>query len=139
MEITEVRIYPASGDGPLLGYASITIDRCFAVHDLRIIRADNGPFVAMPSRKLTFLCPDCRGKNPLDSSYCSRCGASLPVPTIPLDFRGRTKIFVDVCHPATPSCRNDITMIILDAYSRKVEGVDCSRFVRDDSGVLQAQ
>ena len=140
MDITEVRIYPSlSGDDRLLAFVSITIDRCFAIHDLRIIRSESGPFVAMPSRKLTFNCPDCQYKNPLDAAYCGRCGCNLPVPTMPTDFRGKTKVYIDVCHPVTSNCREALAKVILEAYNRKVDGQDCSRFVLDDKGVLQAQ
>jgi len=34
------------------GIASIIIDDCFVVHDLRVVDGDRGFFVAMPSRKL---------------------------------------------------------------------------------------
>jgi len=34
------------------GMASIIIDDCFVVHDLRVVDGDRGFFVAMPSRKL---------------------------------------------------------------------------------------
>lgn len=33
------------------GIASIMIDDCFAVHDIRIIEGNEGLFIAMPSRK----------------------------------------------------------------------------------------
>ena len=33
------------------GIASVLLDECFAVHDIRIIEGDNGLFIAMPSRK----------------------------------------------------------------------------------------
>ena len=33
------------------GIASVLIDDCFAVHDIRIIEGDNGLFIAMPSRQ----------------------------------------------------------------------------------------
>lgn len=36
---------------PLKAFASITIDDCFVVHDLRIIKTDR-IFVAMPSKKI---------------------------------------------------------------------------------------
>ena len=32
------------------GIASVIIDECFAVHDIRILEGDNGLFIAMPSR-----------------------------------------------------------------------------------------
>jgi len=52
MNITDVRVRLAkSSNGKLKAVASITIDGCFAVHDIKIIEGDNGPFIAMPSRK----------------------------------------------------------------------------------------
>ena len=52
MEITSVKVFPASKeDEKLKGFATITIDDCFVVRDLKIINGTNGLFVAMPSRK----------------------------------------------------------------------------------------
>ncbi len=52
MNITDVRVRLAKSDnGKLKAVASITIDGCFAVHDIKIIDGNNGPFIAMPSRK----------------------------------------------------------------------------------------
>lgn len=36
----------------VVALASIIIDDCFVVHDLRVVNGDKGVFVAMPSRKL---------------------------------------------------------------------------------------
>ncbi len=38
-------------DSRMKGIASVLLDDCFAIHDLKIIEGDNGLFVAMPSRK----------------------------------------------------------------------------------------
>lgn len=52
MNITDVRVRLAKSDnGKLKAVASITIDGCFAVHDIKIIEGNSGPFIAMPSRK----------------------------------------------------------------------------------------
>lgn len=52
MEITDVRIRLAKPDGgKLKAVASITIDGSFAIHDIKIIEGNAGPFIAMPSRK----------------------------------------------------------------------------------------
>lgn len=37
---------------PLKAFASITIDDCFVVHDLRVIKTDDKMFVAMPSKQV---------------------------------------------------------------------------------------
>jgi stage V sporulation protein G len=51
MEITEVKIYLAN-EGKLKGYATMVLDSCFIVRDMKIIKSDNkGLFVSMPSRR----------------------------------------------------------------------------------------
>lgn len=50
MEITEVNVYPVNEDR-LKAYVSITIDGVFVIRDLKVIRGNNGIFVAMPSKK----------------------------------------------------------------------------------------
>lgn len=53
MEITEVRIHKANGDGSKLkAYATVTIDDCFLISNIRIIQGENRLFCAMPSRRL---------------------------------------------------------------------------------------
>ena len=53
MEITKVRVHKTDGEGSRLkGYASVTIDDCFVVNNIRIIEGENRLFCAMPSRKI---------------------------------------------------------------------------------------
>lgn len=47
---TKVRIVKRD-DGKLKAVASIIIDDCFAIHDIKIISGSDGVFIAMPSRK----------------------------------------------------------------------------------------
>lgn len=52
MQITEVQIFPVrQGDERLKAFATLTIDNCFVVRDLKIINGNRGLFVAMPSRR----------------------------------------------------------------------------------------
>ena len=52
MKITDVRIRLVNkDDSKLKAVASITIDDCFVVHDVKIIDGNDGLFIAMPSRK----------------------------------------------------------------------------------------
>ena len=52
MKITSVNVRKVDKeDSRMKGIASVLIDDCFAVHDIRIIEGDNGLFIAMPSRK----------------------------------------------------------------------------------------
>lgn len=52
MKITSVNVRKIEKEGSRMkGIASVLLDDCFAVHDIRIIDGDNGLFIAMPSRK----------------------------------------------------------------------------------------
>lgn len=51
MQITKVALRPVAMN-KVVAIASIVIDECFVIHDLRIVNGDKGLFVAMPSRKL---------------------------------------------------------------------------------------
>jgi stage V sporulation protein G len=50
MEVTEVKVFPVDED-KLKAYVTITLDKCFVVRDLKIIRGTSGFFVSMPSKK----------------------------------------------------------------------------------------
>jgi stage V sporulation protein G len=51
LEITRVTVREIDMN-MVKGIASIILDDCFVVHDLRVVDGDRGYFVAMPSRKL---------------------------------------------------------------------------------------
>ena len=52
MKITSVTVKKIEKENSRMkGIASVLIDDCFAVHDIRIIEGDNGLFIAMPSRQ----------------------------------------------------------------------------------------
>ena len=52
MKISDVRIRLVNKeDNKLKAVASITIDDCFVIHDIKVIEATDGAFIAMPSRK----------------------------------------------------------------------------------------
>ena len=52
MKITSVNVRKVEKeDSRMNGIASVLLDDCFAIHDIRIIEGDNGLFIAMPSRK----------------------------------------------------------------------------------------
>lgn len=52
MQITEVRLRLVREPGKLKAAASITIDGCFVVHDLRVVENEGNLFVAMPNKRL---------------------------------------------------------------------------------------
>lgn len=52
MNITEVRIRLVKKDeGKLKAVASVTIDNCFVIHDVKVIEGTDDFFIAMPSKK----------------------------------------------------------------------------------------
>ena len=52
MTISDVRVrIVQKEDIKLKAVASITIDDCFVIHDIKVIEGNEGYFVAMPSRK----------------------------------------------------------------------------------------
>ena len=52
VKISDIRIrFVKKETGKLKAVASMTIDDCFVVHDIKIIEGTDGPFIAMPSRK----------------------------------------------------------------------------------------
>ena len=52
MKISDVRVRLVKKDeNRLKAVASITIDECFVVHDIKVIDGREGYFISMPSRK----------------------------------------------------------------------------------------
>lgn len=52
LNITDIRVRLVKKDDlKLKAVASITIDGCFVVHEIRVIESEKGLFVAMPSKK----------------------------------------------------------------------------------------
>jgi stage V sporulation protein G len=122
VEITEVRIKLMEDPGERLkAFCSITFDNCFVVRDLKIIEGSNGPFVAMPSRKLTAHCARCGMKNHLRAQYCNQCGAGLSQDRMPLDADGRAKLYADIAHPINSSCREMIQDHVINEFFDEIE------------------
>lgn len=122
MEISEIRVKLVDDpDEKLQAFCTITFDHEFVVRDLKIIRGPNGPFVAMPSRKLTDRCLACGGKNHLRSRYCNDCGRQLDPNRAGRDERGRAKLHTDIAHPIHAEARGRIQGRIIDAYMVEVE------------------
>ena len=122
MEITEVRIKLMEEAGERLqAFCSITFDDCFVVRDLKIIEGASGPFVAMPSRKLTSHCPQCGSKNHLRANHCNECGCRLNPNRAPLDEEGRAKLYADIAHPINSGCREMIQERVIREFREEQE------------------
>ena len=51
IEITEVRVIKVNSKNRVKGIASITINNCFVVNDIKILESQNELFIVMPSRR----------------------------------------------------------------------------------------
>lgn len=51
MKITDVKIRKSDKNNAIKGTATIVIDECFVVNEIKIIESKNGLFIAMPSKK----------------------------------------------------------------------------------------
>jgi len=121
MQVSEVRIKLAQNpQDRLLGFCSITFDEAFVIRDLKIIEGARGPFVAMPSRKLTDRCRDCGGKNPFRAAYCNQCGVRLSDNRAPKDDKGRAKLYADIAHPINSDCRELIQSAVIVAFNAEI-------------------
>ena len=120
MEITEVRIKLMEEPGERLkAFCSITFDDSFVVRDLKIIEGASGPFVAMPSRKLTAHCSHCRCKNHLRAAFCNQCGERLRENQAIRDEEGRAKLYADIAHPINSVCREMIQGRVIEAFTEE--------------------
>ena len=122
MQITEVRIkLMENSEDRLRGFCSVTFDDCFVIRDLKIIEGNNGPFVAMPSRKLTFNCHKCRTKNHLRARFCNHCGVRLKSDHIGQDSDGRARLYADIAHPVNAACREMIQNRVITEFEAELE------------------
>ena len=120
MDITEVRIKLMDESGERLqAFCSITFDDCFVIRDLKIIEGANGPFVAMPSRKLTTHCPQCGCKNHIRAAYCNQCGVRQKEQITIKDEDGRIKLYADIAHPINSACREMIQNRVVAAFEEE--------------------
>ena len=119
MKISEIRIKLMEGsEDRLRAFCSITLDDCFVIRDLKIIDGSSGPFVAMPSRKLTGHCQRCHHKNHLRANYCNQCGAKQVHSGPPID--SPQKLYADVAHPINSECREEIQTAIVEEFEAEL-------------------
>jgi stage V sporulation protein G len=122
VEITEIRIKLMDEPSERLrAFCSVTLDGQFVIRDLKIIEGTSGPFVAMPSRKLTARCPGCRTKNHLRAQFCNQCGLKLKNDRTPRDEDGRAKLYADIAHPINSRCREMMQERLVQAFHEELE------------------
>ncbi len=121
MDITEIRIKLMEGsEDRLRAFCSITIDDSFVVRDLKIIDGSNGPFVAMPSRKLSGHCQRCNHKNHLRATYCNHCGVKLQLDGDSSGYDSPQKLYADVAHPINSDCRELIQNAVITEFEAEL-------------------
>ena len=117
MHITEVRVkLLLSQRDKLRAFASMTVDDCIVIRDIKIIDGAKGLFVAMPSRKLCDRCPSCAAKNHIRARYCNDCGARLAEERGEMDERGRPRLYADISHPINQEARDLVQQAVLRAF-----------------------
>ncbi len=124
MVITEVRIKLMEDNHEnerLQAFCSVTFDDAYVVRDLKIIEGTKGPFVAMPSRKLTDRCPSCGSKNHLRARFCNQCGGKLDEDRATRDADGRVKLHADIAHPINSGCREVIQSAVIKSFQEEKE------------------
>lgn len=131
MRITEAHVKLVaehfSQNGRLLAFATVVIDDCLAIHDIKLIAHRGGIMVAMPSRKITEPCPECFGKNWIRVKFCNWCGANVRRKGEPLP--DTVDSYLDVAHPITQEFRNYLAGVILRVYEEeKAKGDDACFF-----------
>ncbi len=133
MEITEIRVkLMENRTDKLQAFCSVTIDNQFVIRDLKVIEGTTGPFVAMPSRKLTERCPKCGSKNHIRAKFCNDCGAKLPPARASREGNGKVKFHADVAHPINSQCREFIQNRVLAAFQEEVDEAKKGGYVPKD-------
>lgn len=121
MEISDIRvklIYQSKER--LRAVCSVTFDDAFVVRDVKVVDGTSGTFVAMPSRKLSAHCPNCRHKNQIRARFCNECGGKLPPPRPPEDTNGRSRYHRDIAHPINTDFREMIQEKVLEAFEKEL-------------------
>ncbi len=130
VDITEVRIkLMEESEDRLRAFCSITFDDCFVVRDLKIIEGSHGPFVAMPSRKLTNRCNRCGNKNHIRSNYCNNCGSKIRDHRDTREDDTPNKLYADVAHPINQACRDMIQQHVVEEYRLELERAKTAGYV----------
>lgn len=122
MNITEIRVKLTEDPrNKLKAYCSVTLNDEFVVRDLKIIEGVKGPFIAMPSRKLSDRCGRCSTKNHLKAAFCNGCGGRLDTDRATRDERGRARLHADLAHPIHSKCRIELHRAIVHAFAEELE------------------
>ena len=110
-----------SRDEKLKAFCTITFNDEFVIRDIKIIEGTSGPFVAMPSRKVTDHCGRCSTKNHLKAKFCNGCGLKLDPNRLKRLKRGAIRLHTDIAHPINSACRERIQSQIIETFLEELE------------------
>ncbi len=125
MDITNVRVKLMNNrKEKLRAFCSVTFDNEFIIRDIKVIEGPHGPFLAMPSRKITDHCKNCSVKNHMKAKYCNECGARLNPKRGEkrgeFEKNGQSRLHTDIAHPINSNCRKRIQAEIIKAYREEL-------------------
>ena len=101
--------FKASNTERVLAYVSIVIDEAFVVRDLRLIRANDKLFLAMPNREVTRPCRRCAAACGASHRFCNACGAQLEPQRV---------VRLDMVQPITAEFRQTLEKEVLAAFAQ---------------------
>ena len=128
MKVTAVRIH-LEKHFELKAYATVELDSEFVVRQVKVIQKNGKLSVYFPSRKQTTPCPKCRHPVPITDEFCGRCsedqGPQEPRleelrSSLRLEPGERLSIHMDIAHPVTKECRQEIEETVLEVYRREL-------------------
>lgn len=92
INITDIRVKLSKReDNNLKAIASITIDDCFVVHDIKVLKGDTAPYIGMPSKK------------------------------VPSTDPSKEHDYKDIAHALNTETREAIKKLVIDAYEKELK------------------
>ena len=138
MQITDVRI--KLSDNPaekVKAWTSVEIDRQLAIRDIKVIDAGDGLFLAMPCRKTTDRCQQCKGKNQNTARWCNWCGKQLAENRVHIRPDGKPDLWHDIAFPIDQALRTLMTDAVLDEYERIADIAEGYKDFAEDANPIQ--
>ena len=99
MEITSIRVKKNGNGGSVLGYATICLDNCLVIHDIKIVEKNGRKILCFPARKFN--------KVVMENGEYSEMNA-----------------YMDIVHPANKEFREYVEKEVFKIYDSSVKGVN---------------
>ena len=99
MEITSIRVKKNGNGGTVLGYATICLENCLVIHDIKIVEKNGSRILCFPARKFKKLA--------MENGEYSEVTA-----------------YMDIVHPANSEFRKYVEEEVLKIFDNNVKGVN---------------